>query len=827
MNVRASSGPTEKLFKTCRNQIAENEVHENQTEVLQSLPQVVETKLIQSLPQSQTTMVMLVNNDPVAPHELEQFSEDSMDEESDIQGEIVNSDEEELTTVQLSPQNAIVGKLPDDKELILLIDSGSTVSIISSQTMHACKYISALHKNYFSEPLKLQVANGEYITAKSYLFIPVYIQKQEIVLKVIVTDQSFGTIDIIIGTEDLSKYSAILDFERHKLIFRVKQYNRCLRLQHDAYIKPFSHKYLTIAGKVPKIMKNRSVVVVPVGAAKYYMPSSLMVDMRANTCQVLLLNNSHKKVYLKAGQKIARIDLAGCCSVYNPVVGIEVNPLQTIMYVDSCGIERVQDNDHEIDDQPSSVSPDMSDNKELLEPQKVISQGEIEVELDRKIQNIGMTDVRDKDSEDDQFTDIETNFEGTDIDLDVPKYRNQVLILDDEQDDLAIPDQGDNPGDLDARLIDREKVKEENKRQYPFLQEEDIRCGKLPSEIMKEEIDLVTDSLLPTDQHHQFLALLMKYREAFSLYGEIGDSKHEVKLQLTSTEPKYIRPYYASQEDKKIIDKEMERLEQLGVIKEGLATFSSPVMLIAKRDASAKKRVVLDLRLINQRIRKLQFAFPLVEDCLEVIGMQQSAVLSCLDIRDAFFSIRLAKESQPWCGISTYAGSAKSYYFVRLAMGLSISPSVFSEYIQKILAEIPGSENFVVSYMDDLLIHSKSISEHIGHIESILQALIRAGLRISPKKSLFFRSKVDYLGHTIQIVDGKPHMSVQHSKIRAIVRLKPPNNVARVRGFCGAVNYLSRFLPELSTLLLPIRKLTRKDSKCEWTEECQENFEKN
>ena len=77
-------------------------------------------------------------------------------------------------------------------------------------------------------------------------------------------------------------------------------------------------------------------------------------------------------------------------------------------------------------------------------------------------------------------------------------------------------------------------------------------------------------------------------------------------------------------------------------------------------------------------------------------------------------------------------------------MGLSISPSVFSEYMGQIFSEVPGHETFVISYVDDLWIHSKSISEHKEHIKLILQALIKAKLKISPKKSLFFRRKVDY-----------------------------------------------------------------------------------
>ena len=125
----------------------------------------------------------------------------------------------------------------------------------------------------------------------------------------------------------------------------------------------------------------------------------------------------------------------------------------------------------------------------------------------------------------------------------------------------------------------------------------------------------------------------------------------------------------------------------------------------------------------------------------ETIGIQQSFILTGLDIRDAFFSQKLKKESQKFAdiSISSYHGG-RSYQFVRLCQGLSISPSVFSEYIIQVLSEIPNYQDCVVSYMDDLLIHSTTVEEHQEHIGQILRVRTKAKLKISPKKSLFFRN---------------------------------------------------------------------------------------
>lgn len=146
--------------------------------------------------------------------------------------------------------------------------------------------------------------------------------------------------------------------------------------------------------------------------------------------------------------------------------------------------------------------------------------------------------------------------------------------------------------------------------------------------------------------------------------------------------------------------------------------------------------------------------------------------------------------------------------------------------MKKVLCCIPNHEKFILNYMDDLVIFSKSMKEHEEHIQQILTALTNNGLKISPKKSLFYRKRVDYLGHIITIKNGKPYLEIQRSKIDAIKNLKPPTNIKGVRRFCGAVNFLARFLQDLTDLLRPIRKLTRKNVKFRWTEECQTNYDK-
>ena len=135
--------------------------------------------------------------------------------------------------------------------------------------------------------------------------------------------------------------------------------------------------------------------------------------------------------------------------------------------------------------------------------------------------------------------------------------------------------------------------------------------------------------------------ILYKYKEAFSLRDEIGTCPNiEVEIEVTDKSPFFIRPYHVREEDKVVRDKEMKRLCYMGILKEGFSAYSSPVMLISRK-LTKDKRVVTDFRHLNVRIAKNNLAYPLVRDTFSVLGISKCEVLSVLDLKDAFHSLRL------------------------------------------------------------------------------------------------------------------------------------------------------------------------------------------
>ena len=131
-----------------------------------------------------------------------------------------------------------------------------------------------------------------------------------------------------------------------------------------------------------------------------------------------------------------------------------------------------------------------------------------------------------------------------------------------------------------------------------------------------------------------------KYREAFSLRDEVGTCLNiEVEIDVTDKSPLFIRPYHVREDDKAFRDKEMKWLCYMDILK-GFSAYSSPVMLISRK-LTKDKRVVTDFRHLNVRIAKNNLAYPLVRDMFSVLGNSRCQVLSVLDLKDAFHSLRL------------------------------------------------------------------------------------------------------------------------------------------------------------------------------------------
>ena len=357
---------------------------------------------------------------------------------------------------------------------------------------------------------------------------------------------------------------------------------------------------------------------------------------------------------------------------------------------------------------------------------------------------------------------------------------------------------------------------------YPWLEPNDPRRTLTDQEIIERYVNLA-EADLTTKEKRTLIKVIMKYRKAFSLRDEIGTCPHmEVELELKDTKPFFIRPFPIKEGEKDIIDKEMGKGCLLGILRKGMTSYSSPIMLIPRKHGGIP-RIVTDFRHLNTRLVTLHPSIPLVRDAIQILGASGCEVISVIDLRDAYHTLRLSKKSQKYCGITPYYGS-DTYLYQRLGMGLSVSPAVWQNFIQRVLSEIPNHRKHHLAIMDDCLVHSKK-KDHLTHLIDLFKALIRNGLKISPKKCQLFRKKLVYMGHTLLIEDNMPKITPLKTRVDAILKLDPPKTLKNCKQFCGMVNFLSVFLKDLQIKLAPIYQLTRKGIPWEWTEECQQAFE--
>ena len=278
------------------------------------------------------------------------------------------------------------------------------------------------------------------------------------------------------------------------------------------------------------------------------------------------------------------------------------------------------------------------------------------------------------------------------------------------------------------------------------------------------------------------------------------------------------------EEQKKVIQKEMDRLEHLGIIQKGLTGYRSPVVLVKRKNQNLYQ-VCSDFRILNEKLVKINHAFPLVRDCIEQLGRKKCHYLSMIDLRDAFHTLRLVLSSKTHCIITPYYGSP-TYHYLCMGMGISVSPQIWQQFVDIVFQDdlIKCKQNFDV-IMDDTFILSTA-EEHMDDLMDLFKVLRKYGLKLSPHECQFLKKKIVYMGLEFQIRGDKVCDTPLKDKCDAIRNLESPKTLRQTRAFCGMVNFLSSFLPNLHRLLILIYNLQKKAKKFKWMDEAEKAFNK-
>ena len=180
---------------------------------------------------------------------------------------------------------------------------------------------------------------------------------------------------------------------------------------------------------------------------------------------------------------------------------------------------------------------------------------------------------------------------------------------------------------------------------YPWLSSDDPRRNMSDKEILDKYIDL-SKSDLSTREKKRLMEMIYEHRPAFSLRDEIGQCPNiTIDIDIIDKSPFFVRPFPINEKDKPIMDWQMERLVHLGILSKNSISHTSPVMLITRK-LTNDKRPIVDFRLLNTRILRRNTATPLLSDIFQILGNSKCELLSCIDLKDAFHSLKLSDSAK-------------------------------------------------------------------------------------------------------------------------------------------------------------------------------------
>ena len=257
------------------------------------------------------------------------------------------------------------------------------------------------------------------------------------------------------------------------------------------------------------------------------------------------------------------------------------------------------------------------------------------------------------------------------------------------------------------------------------------------------------------------------------------------------------------------VEWELCHMEQLGVIRKVDTPTKCCAGMVVVPKGNDKVHICVDLTKLNKSMCRERHILPSVEQTLA--QLQGAKVFTKLDANSGFWQIKLSEKSAP---LTTFITPMGRFCFNHLPFGITCAPEFYQKRMFHILSGLPG----VVCMIDDILVFGHSQQEHDQRLESVLKRINRAGVTLNSEKCEFSMGSVTFLGHVIDEVGIHP----DPDKIQAIQQIKVPTNVTELRRFLGMVTYLSKFSPNLSQKVKPLRYLLSRKNQWLW-DKCQQD----
>ncbi len=301
--------------------------------------------------------------------------------------------------------------------------------------------------------------------------------------------------------------------------------------------------------------------------------------------------------------------------------------------------------------------------------------------------------------------------------------------------------------------------------------------------------------------------VLLKYKDSFAKDSlDCGLTNiHTVRIPTNpNAPPTFVRQYkipIASYEPvQEIVDSMLEK----GVIRPCNSTYSAPIWPVLK--PNGKWRPTIDYRKLNQQVPLSRW--PMTQLDQEIPKIKGSTILSTLDVASGFWTIPVHPDDQHKLA---FTFGNRQYTFTRCPFGYANSPAEFNIFLNKACPDARVRGNLV--YVDDVLMKSSSVEDHLKEIDHVLNQLTTAGAKIALHKGQWCKTKVNYVG----LLVGRNGIEPQSNRAQAIQSIKTPTNVSELRSFLGVCNYSRQFIENYADIARPLTSLLKKDEPFVWT----------
>ncbi|GKC24625.1 putative reverse transcriptase domain-containing protein [Tanacetum coccineum] len=270
-------------------------------------------------------------------------------------------------------------------------------------------------------------------------------------------------------------------------------------------------------------------------------------------------------------------------------------------------------------------------------------------------------------------------------------------------------------------------------------------------------------------------------------------------------------PYRLAPSEMLELSNQLKELQEKGFIRPSHSPWGAPVLFVKKKDGSM--RMCIDYRELNKLTIKNRYPLPRIDDLFD--QLQGACCFSKIDLRSGYHQLRVREEDIPKTAFRTRYGH---FEFTVMPFGLTNAPAIFMDLMNRVCK--PYLDKFVIVFIDDILIYSKSEEEHEVHLKTILDLLEKEKLYAKFSKCEFWLKEVQFLGHVV----NRDGIHVDPSKVESVKNWKTPESSTEIRSFLGLAGYYRRFIENFSKIAKPLTLLTQKNKTYVWGNEQDEAF---